>query len=204
MIDDMIFHIKAWHRILNELGAELSIDEVREQCYGKNGELLERIFPGRFTEEEKESMSIEKEEAYQDAFRPLLKLLPGLDNFLKRADDAGIRMAIGSAAIPYNIDFVVDGLRLRNYFPVIISAADVTVSKPDPETYLLCADRLDIPYNQCIVFEDAPKGVEAAQHAGMECVVLTTMHPKEDFSQYSNIRCFVSDYKDTQLDMLFQ
>lgn len=204
MIDDMIFHIKAWHRILNNLGAELTMDEVKEQCYGKNGELLERIFPGRFSEEEKDRMSIEKEKAYQEAFRPLLKLLPGLDHFLQRANDAGIAMAIGSAAIQFNIDFVLDGLRIRNYFPVVVSAEQVAISKPHPETYLACADQLDIHYANCIVFEDAPKGVEAAQNAGMDCVVLTTMHTKEEFSQYTNIRCFVSDYKDPQLNVLFQ
>ncbi|HZX57537.1 MAG TPA: HAD family phosphatase, partial [Mucilaginibacter sp.] len=53
MIDDMDFHIKAWHGILNELGANISMARMKEECYGKNDELLERIFPGRFTEEEK-------------------------------------------------------------------------------------------------------------------------------------------------------
>jgi beta-phosphoglucomutase len=54
MIDDMQYHITAWHEILNKLGANLSIERVKEECYGKNNELLERIFPGRFTKEQKE------------------------------------------------------------------------------------------------------------------------------------------------------
>lgn len=204
MIDDMAFHIEAWYKILNNLGAILRMEEVKEQCYGKNGELLERIFPGRFSDAEKDSLSMEKEKAYQQAFRPLLKLLPGLDDFLVRADRAGIPMAIGSAAIMFNIDFVLDGLQIRNYFPVIVSAEQVAISKPHPETYVSCADQLRIRYSNCIVFEDAPKGVEAAQNAGMECVVLTTMHTKEEFAQYSNISCFVNDYNDPQLNALFQ
>jgi beta-phosphoglucomutase len=61
MIDDMGYHIKAWHRILNELGANLSMERVKEECYGKNHELLERVFPGRFNQEEKDKLSIEKE-----------------------------------------------------------------------------------------------------------------------------------------------
>jgi beta-phosphoglucomutase len=48
MIDDMAYHIRAWHGLLNELGAPLTLEEVKLQCYGKNHELLERIFPGRF------------------------------------------------------------------------------------------------------------------------------------------------------------
>jgi beta-phosphoglucomutase len=55
----------------------------------------------------------------------------------------------------------------------------------------------------CVVFEDAPKGVEAALHAGMKCVVITTMHEEHEFSKYNNILCFVKDYSDRQLNQLF-
>ena len=82
MIDDMHYHIKAWHRILNELGAKISMEKMKEECYGKNHELLERIFPGRFTHEEKNRMSLAKEQQYQKDFRPHLQLIKGLDNFL--------------------------------------------------------------------------------------------------------------------------
>ena len=191
MIDDMDFHIKAWHTILNDLGANISIERVKEECYGKNGELLERVFPGRFSEEEKTKMSFDKEAAYQKAFRPSLKLINGLDEFLARASKENIPMAIGSAAILFNIDFVLDGLSIRHYFPTVVAAENVTISKPDPETYTKCADQIGIEYKNCVVFEDAPKGVEAAQNAGMPCVVLTTMHTKEEFSKYNNIVCFV-------------
>lgn len=203
MIDDMQYHIKAWHGILNSLGADISMEQMKAECYGKNNELLDRIFPGRFSDDEKNRMSYEKETAYQAAFRPLLKLIPGLDGFLVKAQQATIPMAIGSAAIMYNIDFVLDGLQIRSHFPVVVSAEQVVNSKPDPETYLKCADQLGIPYGDCIVFEDAPKGVEAAARAGMQTVVLTTMHTQEEFSAYSNIRCFVNDYTDPQLDQLF-
>lgn len=204
MIDDMDFHIRAWYGILNGLGANISMAQMKEECYGKNDELLERIFPSRFSVEEKTKMSYDKETAYQNEFRPSLRLLDGLDDFLSRAADQNIPMAIGSAAIMYNIDFVLDGMNIRHHFPVIVSAEQVVMSKPDPETYILCADRLGIAYEKCIVFEDAPKGVEAAQRAGMQCVVLTTMHTKEEFSSYDNIICFVKDYTDPQLNSLFE
>ncbi|MES2373770.1 MAG: HAD family phosphatase [Bacteroidota bacterium] len=204
MIDDMDFHIKAWHGILNGLGANISRGQMKEECYGKNDELLERVFPGRFSVEEKTKMSYDKETAYQLAFKPSLKLLDGLDDFLEKTSGQNIPMAIGSAAIIYNIDFVLDGLNIRHYFPVIVAAENVKMSKPDPETYLKCADQLGVSYNNCIVFEDAPKGVEAAQNAGMQCVVLTTMHTKEEFSKYNNIVCFIKDYTDPQLNNLFE
>ncbi|MFL5811894.1 MAG: NIF family HAD-type phosphatase, partial [Flavisolibacter sp.] len=66
MIDDMNYHIGAWHRILNDLGAGISLEKMKEECYGKNHELLERIFPGRFSFAEKDRMSYEKEKQYQE------------------------------------------------------------------------------------------------------------------------------------------
>ncbi len=202
MIDDMRYHIKAWHDILNTLGANISMGQMKEECYGKNEELLERIFPGRFSAEEKKIMSIEKETAYQNAYQPELSLIKGLPGFLSSAKGHDIKMAIGSAAIMFNIDFVLDGLNIRSYFNSIVSADDVPFSKPHPETYLKCAELLGKKPDGCIVFEDAPKGVEAAASAGMRSVVLTTMHTREEFNEYSNIICFVEDYNDPRLNVL--
>jgi beta-phosphoglucomutase len=198
MIDDMEYHIKAWYSILNELGAEISMEKTKEECYGKNHELLDRVFPGRFSLEEKNKMSIEKERQYQEEFRPHLQLLAGLPEVLEHYHSVGIKMAIGSAAIMYNIDFVLDGLGIRHYFQAIVSADDVANSKPDPETYLKCAGLLHISPSDCLVFEDAPKGVDAAANAGMDCFVLTTMHHKDEFTQ-QNIIGFAKDFTNFNL-----
>jgi beta-phosphoglucomutase len=199
MINDMHYHIKAWYRILNELGANISVERTKEECYGKNQELLERIFPVRFSGEEKNRISLEKEKQYQKEFRPHLQLINGLDLFLKRSKEAGIEMAIGSAAIQLNIDFVLDGLQIRHYFDTIISADDVLYSKPDPETYIKCADNLGIAAKDCLVFEDAPKGAESAKNAGMDCVIITTGHLAEEFANYDNVSKFIEDYNNFML-----
>ena len=202
MIDDMEYHIVAWHRILNDLGASISLERMKEECYGKNHELLERIFPGRFAEAEKERMSIEKEKQYQKEFKPNLKLNRGLEDYLRWAHDHGIKNAIGSAAIQFNIDFVLDGLNIRHFIDAVVCADDVSESKPHPETFLKCAEALDIAPSACLVFEDAPKGVESALNAGMDCVVITTMHKKEEFVGYPNIVGFIADYTEPFLKQL--
>ncbi len=71
-------------------------------------------------------LSFEKEKRYQAEFFPNLKLLPGLNEFLEQAYLIGIPMAIGSAAIPFNINFVLDNLQIRHYFSAIVSADDVS------------------------------------------------------------------------------
>lgn len=196
MIDDMQYHTIAWHKILTEdLGAQITVEETKAQMYGKNSELLDRVFgKDYFPYDRMLEISLEKERRYQEAFSPHLKLIAGLDQFLEKAQQQDIRMAIGSAAITFNIDFVLDNLNVRSYFDAIVSADDVVESKPHPETFLKGAQLLKVQPSDCVVFEDAPKGVEAAQNAGMRSVVLTTMHEEEEFKPYSNIIKFVKDY----------
>ena len=205
MINDMDFHLRAWTEILNEdLKAGLSPEQVRKQMYGKNSELLVRVFGDkRFTEDEMEYWSVEKEKRYQRAYRPHMQLIPGLGDLLKKAFAYNIPMGIGSAAIPFNIDFILDQLDIRKYFSAVVSADDVQVSKPDPETFLKAAELLHTAPAHCLVFEDAPKGVEAAANADIPCVVLTTMHSRSEFPGGPHIAAFIRDYTDPFVQSLF-
>jgi beta-phosphoglucomutase family hydrolase len=201
MIDDMSYHVKAWYDVFKEAGAAVTMEETKRQCYGKNQELVERIFPGRFSDEEIQRMSLEKERKYQRSFRPHLKLIRGLDDFLEDARKAGIRLAIGTAAIRHNVDFVLNGLKLHTSFDVIVSADDVINSKPDPETFLKCAGQLEVKNGECLVFEDSPKGTEAAKRAGMDCLAITTMHTRHEFDE-SNILDFIDTYDSVRVSEL--
>ena len=198
MINDMEFHIRAWTEILNEeLKVGMTHEQIKSQMYGKNSELFIRVFgEGKMTDEEMEFWSMEKEKRYQKTYQPHLQLIKGLDNFLKMAHEKNIPMGIGSAAIPFNIDFILDQLEIRKYFNAIVGADDVTISKPHPETFLKAAGLLNTEPSACLVFEDAPKGVEAAANAGIPCVVLTTMHTRNDFPESDHIVRFIKDYTD--------
>ncbi|WP_162053345.1 HAD family hydrolase [Pontibacter pamirensis] len=205
IIDDMHYHAEAWHQILtNDLGADLTWDEVKVQMYGKNREVLNRIFgEDHFSDEKADKLSVKKERYYQEAYKPHLELINGLKSFMAEAAAHNIKMAVASAAIADNIDFIVDNTGIRQYFDALVSADDVKSSKPDPETFLKAAEKLGIAPEDCIVFEDAPKGVEAAQNAGMKCIVITTAHPKEDFEQYDNVVGYIQDYEDVLIKNFF-
>lgn len=205
MINDMEYHTLAWYSIMTEdLGATLDYESVKKEMYGKNHEVLERVFgKNKFSPAEVERLSVDKEKRYQAGYFPHLALIDGLGDFLARTRSAGIPMAIGSAAIPFNIDFVIDGLNIRHYLSAIVSADDVNRSKPDPETFLKAAAALNIAPAECLVFEDAPKGVESALNAGMPCVVLTTTHTIEEFEGYPNIVGYIADYNDSKLNTFF-
>jgi beta-phosphoglucomutase-like phosphatase (HAD superfamily) len=135
-------------------------------------------------------------------FGPPVKIIVGLLAFLAMAHVAGIKTAIGSAAILFNVDFVLDGLDIRRYIDAIISADDVEQSKPHPETFLKCAEELSVAPEHCLIFEDAPKGVEAALNAGMDCMVITTMHEEQEFSRYPNVTGFIRNYSEEIISKL--
>ena len=204
MIHDMEYHTRAWQHVLNhDLGGSFTWEEIKPQMYGKNQELLVRMFGAdRFTTEEMNVLSVEKEKRYQAEFLPHLALLPGLAEFLEQAHQQGIPMAIGSAAIPFNINFVLDNLNIRHYFQQIVSADDVTLSKPHPETFLKAAQQLQVAPADCIVFEDVPKGAEAAQNAGMKAVILTTTHEAYEFAGFHNVLHFAEDFHDDFMQSL--
>ena len=103
-------------------------------------------------------------------------------------------MAICSAAIMFNIDFVLDGTNTRQYFDAIVSANDVSTSKPHPETFLKAAQQLGVESKECIVFEDSPKGVESSRNAGMKSVVITTLHEPHEFRNFKNVIRFAKDF----------
>jgi HAD superfamily hydrolase (TIGR01509 family) len=194
MVNDMPYHIEAWQKEILKLGGQLTLEEMKHQCYGKNDELLERVFPGRFTMEEKIKIGNDKEALYRIEFKPYLKLIDGLATFLAKANEQQIKMAIGSAAITENINFVIDNMQIAHYFGAIVSANHVVKSKPHPETFLKCADLLLLDPKDCLVFEDTPKGVECAMNAGMKAVVILGEHQKEEFAPFENVIHFTKDY----------
>jgi beta-phosphoglucomutase len=204
MIDDMAYHEVAWYEVIvNELKAPLTRHQLKEELYGKNTEMFHRIFgKSKYSLEEIELITLRKENRYRQEFLPRLKLIAGLDSFLVKIQQKGISLSIGTAAPVANIDFVLDNLKLRNLFPVVVGPDDVHSSKPDPEVFLKAAQRMDIPPEECLVFEDAPKGIEAARRAGMNAIAVTSFHSQHELAN-ENVIGFINDYTNPLLNELF-
>ena len=82
MIDDMHFHTRAWYKVLNELGAGLSMEQTKLHMYGKAEEMFDRVFgPDKFNDQQLHEIILNKELAYQEEFRPYLQLINGLGAF---------------------------------------------------------------------------------------------------------------------------
>ena len=143
-----------------------------------------------------------KEERCRQEFLPHLKLIKGLDVFLEKLKSKNVPLGIGTAAPVHNVDFVLDNLRLAHYFKAIIGPADVTESKPHPEVFLKAASQLGVQPERCVVFEDSPKGVEAASRAGMKAIGVTSYHQPGELKS-KDLLFTIEDYTDERLAGLF-
>jgi beta-phosphoglucomutase len=196
MVDNMMVHNRGWQMILKQYGLDLTMEEVMATCHGKNIEIIERLFPGKYTLAEREQISFEKESWYRSIFQP--ELIEGLPELLEAAHQAGIPMGIGTAAPKANLDFVLDHLNIRHYFKAILHADDVKWGKPDPEVFLRVAALLGTEPGDCLVFEDSPTGAKTAVNAGMKAVILTTTHQEHEFSDISSVMKCVDTYAELE------
>ena len=204
MVDNMMTHHRAWQRQLAALGLELTLEEVRQQIHGVNEEIIARLFGDRFSAQEISRLSREKEAEYRRIFLPELKLVEGLPELLEKLAMADVPMAVGTAAPPENVDFVLDHLDIRHYFKAVLHAGHVSRGKPDPEIFQKAAAGMGLSATDCLIFEDSPTGAEAAKRAGSLTIIVTTTHYPEEFMHFSNIKKFIDNFTSVSLEELLE
>ena len=130
-------------------------------------------YADRFSAKEIDELGAEKEELYRAASRKQgVELLPGARPLLERLKAAGFRQAIGSSAPRGNVDLILQLTGTAAHFDAVVSMEDTQRGKPDPQVFLVAAERVGVPPRGCVVFEDAPAGVQAAKAGGMKCVAV--------------------------------
>ena len=180
LVDNMRFHTEAWGKLLNENGVEMVANDFLVKTAGKtNREILPTVF-GDISDERITQLAERKESLYQELFLPERKLLAGALEFLEAAQKSGVKMAVATAAPQKNVEFILDGLELRHFFQAVTTAADVSNGKPNPEIFQKSAEKLGVEPKNCLVFEDALNGFEAAHRAGMKSIGIATVNPIEE------------------------
>lgn len=154
-----------------------------------------------------------KSEAYLSALNTRLKVYPGAAEFI-RAAAARHPLGIGSGARRDEIVLILQRLGLLTYFPVIISADDVTKGKPDPETYLKVVKRVNagrsgggngiIHPQEALVVEDSPGGIEAAKSMNMKTVGITTSYPAERLARADRVLKTLEEFTIDEAEAMFQ
>ncbi len=183
LVNSMEFHYQAYQEVLASRGKELSREEYLRELIGLRNYVILRRVLGDLSDEEVEALAERKEEAFRRPVAGQVKALPGADQLLRRAKEAGLRQAIVSSTPRANIELMLKSLGLWDIFDAIVGEEDAARGKPDPEGFLLAASRLGVAPEECIVIEDAPEGIAAGKAAGMRCIGVTTTRPAEKLSQ---------------------
>jgi HAD superfamily hydrolase (TIGR01509 family) len=195
LLDNMGFHTEAWMESIALLGHP-PVDPITWE-QRTSGVPNRTIFADMLGVEHADvpEWVERKEAAYRRVAEGQLRALDGLHAFLDRAETAGIKLALATGAGPENIVFNLGALGLTGRFDVIVGADDVTKGKPDPEVFLVAAARLGVDALNCVVFEDAPLGIEAAHRAGMRVVALTTMLPPTTLATLPGVAHTSADFQ---------
>ncbi len=181
LVDTAELHFRAWVTLCRDLGRDFTRADFAATFGRRNPEIIRHLFGDRFDAADIDDLGYRKEELYKAAARQGVSLLPGVSELLEGLHAAGFRQAIGSSAPRGNVDLILEMTGSARFFGAISSAEDTTRGKPDPQVFLVAAQKLGVPPRHCVVMEDAVAGVEAAKAGGMRCVGVTFVghHPDE-------------------------
>ena len=178
LVDSTEYHWLSWRTALAAEGVELSHESFLASFGQRNDTILRNHLGPDLPPATIDRIAEGKEERYRALVRDRgIALLPGAERWLKRLHAHGWRQAIATAAPRRNVETILATLDTAMYFDGIVSAEDVRRGKPDPQVYLLAAERLAVAPSRCIVVEDAPAGIEGAHRGGMRAIGVRTTHP---------------------------
>jgi beta-phosphoglucomutase len=172
IVDSHPVHTKAWRRFLDSVGKEVTEDDLAFILEGRKKEDILRHFLGELSPEEIERLGHEKELLFREEARAELRPVQGVKQILENFSQAGIKLGVASSGSDSRVHFVLQKLRLTDYFAAIVAGDDVVLGKPDPAIFRLTSQKLDVDPKEVLVFEDSVSGVKAAKAAGMRCVGL--------------------------------
>ena len=173
LVDTAKYHYLAWKQLADELGipfTEKDNERFKGVSRARCMEILLELGSRTMSEAEKDAYSNKKNNIYIDYIKKMGEdeIFPGVKEFLSDARKKGYCIALGSAS--KNTALILERLHISNYFDTVVDGTQVTQAKPDPAVFLCGAARLGTVPKECIVFEDAAAGVQAAHAGGMKAV----------------------------------
>lgn len=184
LVDSYQAHFRSWQMAAAEFGFSVTEDDFRRNFGRKSHETIAERWGDRLSAEQVAAFEHRKEAAYREVIHESFPAMPGARELIAALHGAGFLLAVASSGPPENVGLVLDELGQRGLFQAVITGDDVTRGKPDPQVFLLAAQRLPLPAARCAVVEDAPAGVAAAKAAGMLAIgLVSTGHTWESLAQ---------------------
>ena len=188
-MDGVIVDNHQWHfESYIEFGKRHNLKITREEFgtyFGTTNQfIMKSIFGENISEADIIAFGEEKEAIYRELYLPAIKPMKGLPEFLQYASALGIPIALATAAPKENVKFTLEATGLVHYFNAITDSSMVERGKPDPQVYLVTAEKLGVQPSECVVFEDSIPGITAAKNAGMRVIGVATTHKSSELSVY--------------------
>ena len=175
MIDSMPCHARSWVHFAERHRIDVEVEDLLRRTTGRTGaECMEILFGRAIDAQECAALVHEKEEIYRGLFAPVFSEVAGFKAFSADAIGRGLRVGVGTAGDKHNIAFAFSHLRMEPMPHAVVGGDEGLAGKPEPAIFLEAARRIGAAPASCIVFEDAPLGIEAARRAGMRAVAVCT------------------------------
>ena len=183
MVDSMPWHAKSWVAFCRRHGIQMEAAEILARTTGRTGvECMAEEFGRPLAEAEALALVHEKEQIYRDLFAATFSEVAGFTAFARQAAARGLKLAVGTAGDRHNIAFVMSRLAMEPPPLAIVGGDEGLTGKPTPAIFLEAARRIGVAPERCIVFEDAPFGIEAARRGGMRAVAVCSTHSAEELA----------------------
>lgn len=174
VLDDEEEYGRAFNKVLKGLGVESDVKYPQVMGIGvkNNWPLLLKKF-GVTTKKSLDLLTKETQDAYVNEVSEI-SVRPGFEEFAERLKESGVLIALATSNTWEVVDKVLEKVALNNYFDELTTADEVVYTKPDPDIFIMTADKLSVERGECLVIEDAPSGVEAAKRAGMKVIAIAS------------------------------
>lgn len=195
LVDNIPYHEESWIIFLKHYGIDMKRENFSAQNHGTLDEMIVRFLGNDLSETKIYELGLEKENAYQTLYKSKMKEVTGLTSFLQKLKQNNIRMGLATMGIPSSIDFILDGLHIREYFQEITGGIEVSKGKPNPEIFLKTIEKLQVDPKDCVAVEDSMGGIQSALDAGLKVIGITTTHSEEELMDQGCSQV-IHDYKD--------
>ncbi|MBC6699760.1 HAD family hydrolase [Hymenobacter puniceus] len=204
LIDNTPYQARAFQLLFRDLGLTTNARRLLKRLNGAPAsEILASVFTNLVPKKQLEEYAAQRELLYRVLYWHKRREVAGLTAFLQAARTANFRIGLGTGSGDDTISYILDYLKLRQYFDVVVGKDDVQHGKPHPDTYLTTARKLGVPPERCVVLEDAVLGEQAAYRAGMRCVAVGTSLKVADFqAPLAYIKDFTSLTPEHLLELL--
>lgn len=173
LIDSYRPHFRSWQQLFAEMDIEFSEETFRSTFGRTNRDIFETLYEGELSDDKVRELGDRKEALYREQIRQDFPAMAGAAELIDALAAQGWKLAVGSSGPPANIALTLEKLGRLEKIAVQVTADDVQRGKPDPQVFTIAAERLGVPPERCVVVEDAPQGIEAANRAGMTSIGLT-------------------------------